>query len=62
MRNIEASPWLGPADLPKTEKEKGNSSVMPYVFGLDVTLSRPKPKDDGSAAAQMAAAKGGAKP
>jgi len=63
MRNIEASPWLGPVDLTKTEKEKGNSSVMPYVFGLDVTLSKPKAKDDGSAAAEMAApVKGGARP
>ena len=65
MRNIEASPWLGPADLTKTEKEKGNSSVMPYVFGLDVTLSKPKSKDDGSAAAAAGPAtpaKGGARP
>jgi type IV pilus assembly protein PilN len=41
MRNIEASPWMGHADLRKTENTHGDSR-MPYVFGLDVALSRPK--------------------
>ena len=41
MRNIEASPWMGHADLRKTENTH-DSSRMPYTFGLDVTLSRPK--------------------
>ncbi|MCP1376284.1 PilN domain-containing protein [Dyella lutea] len=44
MRNIEASPWMGHADLRKTENVHKDVR-MPYVFGLNVTLSRPK--DDG---------------
>ncbi|MFC5742780.1 PilN domain-containing protein [Dyella tabacisoli] len=41
MRNIEASQWMGHADLRKTENTHGDSR-MPYTFGLDVALSRPK--------------------
>lgn len=41
MRNIEASPWMGHADLSKTENTH-NATRMPYVFGLNVTLRRPK--------------------
>ncbi len=41
MRNIESSPWMGHADLRKTENTH-DSSRMPYTFGLDVSLSRPK--------------------
>ena len=41
MRNIEASPWMGHADLRKTQNSH-DSSRMPYTFGLGVTLSRPK--------------------
>ena len=41
MRNIETSPWMGHADLRKTENSH-DSSRMPYTFGLDVSLSRPK--------------------
>lgn len=41
MRNIEASPWMGHADLRKTENVH-NATRMPYVFGLNVVLSRPK--------------------
>jgi type IV pilus assembly protein PilN len=41
MRNIEASPWMGHADLRKTENTHSDSR-MPYTFGLDVELSRPK--------------------
>ena len=44
MRNIEASPWMGHADLRKTENTHGDSR-MPYTFGLDVALSRPKSDD-----------------
>ncbi|OOG62080.1 fimbrial assembly protein [Rhodanobacter sp. B04] len=47
MRNIEVSPWMGHADLRKTENSH-DSSRMPYTFGLDVALTRPK--SDGSAA------------
>ena len=46
MRNIESSPWMGHADLRKTENTHGDSR-MPYVFGLDVALSRPKSDEAG---------------
>lgn len=46
MRNLEASPWMGHADLRKTENTHGDSR-MPYVFGLDVALSKPK-SDEGA--------------
>lgn len=46
MRNIEASPWMGHADLRKTENTHGDSR-MPYAFGLDVALSRPKQDENG---------------
>jgi type IV pilus assembly protein PilN len=46
MRNIEASPWMGHADLRKTENTHGDSR-MPYAFGLDVALSRPKSDESG---------------
>jgi type IV pilus assembly protein PilN len=48
MRNIQASPWMGRVDLRKTENSH-DSSRMPYTFGLDVTLSRPKSDDVGAA-------------
>ena len=41
MRNIEASPWMGHADLRKTENTH-DATRMPYTFGLNVALSRPK--------------------
>jgi len=47
MRNIEASPWMGHADLRKTENTHSDSR-MPYTFGLDVELSRPKDNQDDS--------------
>jgi type IV pilus assembly protein PilN len=59
MRNIENSPWMGHTDLRKTENSH-DSTRMPYTFGLDVALSRPKsdqpdgidaPAGDSSAAA-----------
>lgn len=40
MRNIEASPWMGHADLRKTENTH-DASRMPYAFGLDVRLNSP---------------------
>ena len=46
MRNIEASPWMGHADLSKTENTHKDQR-MPYVFGLRVALTHPK--DDGQA-------------
>lgn len=41
MRNIEVSPWMGHTELRKTENSH-DSTRMPYTFGLDVSLSRPK--------------------
>ncbi len=71
MRNIEASQWMGHADLRKTENVHSDVR-MPYVFGLNVTLSRPKddaqgePASDGKAGASPVSggkpATGGAKP
>ncbi len=56
MRNIESSPWMGHADLRKTENTH-DASRMPYTFGLDVALSRPKADeaDAGAAAASTSA-------
>ncbi|EQD65279.1 Fimbrial assembly [mine drainage metagenome] len=50
MRNLEASPWLGAADLKKTEKKAGDSR-MPYEFGLVVKLGIPKSDASGMAPA-----------
>jgi type IV pilus assembly protein PilN len=49
MRNIETSPWMGQTDLHKTENSH-DASRMPYTFGLNVALQRPKQSDapDGS--------------
>jgi len=41
MRNIEVSPWMGHADLRKTENTH-NATRMPYLFGLNVQLNKPK--------------------
>jgi type IV pilus assembly protein PilN len=60
MRNIEASPWMGQADLSKTENTH-DSSRMPYSFGLRVALSRPKQdKSTDAAADRKVAAKSAA--
>jgi type IV pilus assembly protein PilN len=40
MRNLDASPWMGGADLDKTEIKYRNGR-MPYTFGLGVKLSHP---------------------
>ncbi|WP_458070227.1 PilN domain-containing protein [Rhodanobacter sp. BL-MT-08] len=74
MKNIEASPWLGHTELRKTEKS-AEATRMPYTFGLDIALSRPKADqvtDSGAPAgaastaapakAASAPATGGAKP
>ena len=47
MRNIEASPWMGHVDLRKTENTH-DATRMPYQFGLNVTLSRPKTDETGA--------------
>ncbi|GAB2798098.1 PilN domain-containing protein [Dyella kyungheensis] len=49
MRNIESSQWMGHADLRKTENTHGDSR-LPYAFGLDVALSRPKSDENGEGA------------
>lgn len=53
MRNIEASPWLGTADLIKTEN-KHSDNRTPYEFELVVHLG--KPTADASGATQPAPA------
>ncbi|HEV2680230.1 MAG TPA: PilN domain-containing protein [Rhodanobacter sp.] len=57
MRNVESSPWMGHTDLRKTENTH-DATRMPYSFGLDVTLSRPKADetDAGKGAEQPAGA------
>lgn len=61
MRNIEASPWMGPAQLVKTENVH-NATNMPYEFELVVTLGTPQSEGKaaspvaGSSSAQPAAA------
>ena len=52
MRNIEASPWMGHADLRKTEKTDKQAN-MPYEFGLTVALSQPKAEEAASSAPIM---------
>ncbi|TAN06437.1 MAG: fimbrial assembly protein [Rhodanobacteraceae bacterium] len=47
MRNIEASPWMGPAQLVKTENVHTDSNT-PYEFELVVTLGTPKSGDNGA--------------
>ena len=61
MRNGEGSPWMGHTDLRKTENTH-DATRMPYAFGLDVTLSRPKTDeaDAGKVPVQPAEASSGA--
>ncbi|MBN8735716.1 MAG: PilN domain-containing protein [Xanthomonadales bacterium] len=47
MRSIEASPWMGPAQLVKTENVHSNSNT-PYEFELVVTLGTPTSDDKGA--------------
>ena len=46
MRNIEASPWMGPTTLVKTENVHSDSN-MPYEFELVVALDKQKGDGDG---------------
>lgn len=46
MRNLDASPWMGNADLDKTEI-KYRAGRMPYTFGLSVKLSQPTEEEAG---------------
>jgi type IV pilus assembly protein PilN len=46
MRNLDASPWMGNADLDKTEI-KYRAGRMPYTFGLNVKLSQPSQEEPG---------------
>ncbi|HWX65208.1 MAG TPA: PilN domain-containing protein [Rhodanobacter sp.] len=63
MRNVESSPWMGHTDLRKTENTH-DATRMPYSFGLDVTLSRPKADetDAGKGTEQPAGASSSAAP
>ena len=62
MRNIETSPWMGHADLRKTENTH-NGTRMPYEFGLNVLLSKPKSDEiDGKTPVLPAGASSGAAP
>ena len=63
MRNIESSPWMGHADLRKTENTHGDTR-MPYTFGLDVALNRPKSDEanQGETPVLLPAASGSAAP
>ncbi len=58
MRNIEASPWMGPATLIRTENVH-TASNMPYEFELVVKLGTPK-ADTHDAAPATGASTGGA--
>jgi type IV pilus assembly protein PilN len=70
MRNLDASPWMGGADLDKTEI-KYPAGRMPYTFGLNVKLSQPDeeeqakvpsltPQKGGATTSRASAATGGA--
>lgn len=63
MRKVESSPWMGHADLRKTENTH-NATRMPYLFGLNVSLSRPKAdeSDAGKTLLEPAAASSSAAP
>lgn len=55
MRNIEASPWMGPTTLIKTENVHTDSNT-PYEFELVVALDKQKDDDAGPASSSSAAA------
>ncbi|HET8897435.1 MAG TPA: PilN domain-containing protein, partial [Rhodanobacteraceae bacterium] len=44
LRNLEASHWLGGTDLKKTENKDTDSS-LPYVFSIDLKLTKPEEKN-----------------
>ena len=49
MRNIEASPWMGPTSLVSTTNVH-NDTNTPYEFELVVTLTTPKTDENGAPA------------
>ena len=55
MRNIEASPWMGPATLVKTENVHTDSNT-PYEFELVVKLGTPQSDASGSPASGSSSA------
>jgi type IV pilus assembly protein PilN len=55
MRNIESSPWMGHADLRKTENTHKDTR-MPYEFGLDVKLNTPTADNPASSSSVVAPA------
>lgn len=55
MRNIEASPWMGPTTLVKTENVHTDSNA-PYEFELIVSLDTPKTDANGAPASGSSAA------
>jgi type IV pilus assembly protein PilN len=59
MRNIEASPWMGPTTLVSTTNVHNNTNT-PYEFQLVVTLTTPKTDDGGAAPASGSSAAPGA--
>ncbi|HEV2541089.1 MAG TPA: PilN domain-containing protein [Frateuria sp.] len=46
MRSLDASPWMGGADLEKTQITY-RTGRMPYTFGLNVKLSEPSTEEAG---------------
>jgi type IV pilus assembly protein PilN len=46
MRNLDGSPWMGNADLDKTQIQY-RTGRMPYTFGLRVKLSQPNAEEPG---------------
>ncbi|HEU0277309.1 MAG TPA: PilN domain-containing protein [Rhodanobacteraceae bacterium] len=61
MRNIEASPWMGPATLIRTENVH-TSSNTPYEFELVVALGTPKADANGEVPAAAGSSGGAALP
>jgi type IV pilus assembly protein PilN len=55
MRNIETSPWMGPAQLVKTENVHADANT-PYEFELVVTLGTPKSDGKGATPTQGSSA------
>ena len=49
MKNIQASPWMGPAKLVQTQNTHGDANT-PYTFELVVTLGTPKSSADANGA------------
>jgi len=55
MRNIEASPWMGPTTLVSTTNVH-NDTNTPYEFQLVVALTTPKNEGDGAPASSSSTA------